>query len=272
MLSPATAARGWTSLPKPGKTRAKVAFWGMSRFRVWILAGLVLAAGLGGCASAPPSADALAANDPYEQTNRETLKLNGKIDRYFVIPTVGLYFLVVPERGRRGVHNFLGNLSLPTIFVNDMLQGEVSRAGKSMWRLVINSTVGLGGFLDPASKMGIPGHGEDFGQTLAVWGLGEGPYLVLPFLGPSNPRDAAGLGIDVAMDPTNQIHFKQHIWWDGLRIYFTLLDLRAQNYQTIQGIQRSSVDYYSSLRNLYRQMRAEQIRNGRPIRQDLPDF
>ena len=88
----------------------------------------------------------------------------------------------------------------------------------------------------------------------------------------SNPRDAAGLAIDVAMDPTNQIHFKQHIWWDAGRIYFTLLDLRAQNYQTIQGIQRSSVDYYSSLRNLYRQMRAEQIRNGRPIRQDLPDF
>jgi len=178
----------------------------------------------------------------------------------------------VPELGRRGVHNFLGNLSLPTIFVNDMLQGELSRAGKSVWRLVINSTVGLGGFLDPASKMGIPGHGEDFGQTLAVWGVGEGPFLMLPFLGPSNPRDAAGLAIDVGMDPTNQIHFKQHIWWDAGRIYFTLLDLRAQNYQTIQGIQRSSVDYYSSLRNLYRQMRAEQIRNGRPIRQDLPDF
>jgi phospholipid-binding lipoprotein MlaA len=272
MLSPAAAARGWTWPHKPGKNPEKLAFWGMGRLRIWLLAGLALAAGLGGCASAPPSADALAANDPWEQTNRETLKLNGKIDRYFVIPTVGLYFLVVPEAGRRGVHNFLGNLSLPTIFVNDMLQGELSRAGKSMWRLVINSTLGLGGFFDPASKAGIPGHGEDFGQTLAVWGVGEGPYLVLPFLGPSNPRDAAGLAIDVAMDPTNQIHFKQHIWWDAGRIYFTLLDLRAQNYQTIQGIQRSSVDYYSSLRNLYRQMRAEQIRNGRPIRQNLPDF
>lgn len=242
--------------------------------RVWtgILAGLALAAGLGGCASAPPSPEALAANDPWEQTNRQTLKLNGQIDRYFVIPTVGLYFLVVPEPGRRGVHNFLNNLSLPTIFVNDMLQGELSRAGKSAWRLVINSTLGLGGFLDPASKIGIPGHGEDFGQTLAVWGVDEGPYLVLPFLGPSNPRDAFGLATDVAIDPTNQIHFKQHIWWDAGRMYFTLLDLRAQNYQTIQGIQRSSVDYYSSLRNLYRQMRAQEIRNGRKASQDLPDF
>ena len=244
----------------------------MSRHWKGILAGLAFAAGLGGCASAPPSAEALAANDPWEQTNRQTLKLNGQIDHYFVIPTVGLYFLVVPERGRRGVHNFLGNLSLPTIFVNDMLQGEFSRAGKSMWRLVINSTLGLGGFLDPASKAGIPGHGEDFGQTLAVWGVDEGPYLVLPFLGPSNPRDATGIAVDVAMDPTNQIPFKQHIWWDAGRIYFTLLDLRAQNYQAIQGIQRSSVDYYSSLRNLYRQMRAQEIRNGRKATQDLPDF
>jgi phospholipid-binding lipoprotein MlaA len=236
------------------------------------LIGLAFCLALAGCATAPPSAEALANNDPYEQTNRDTLKLNGKIDKYFVVPTVGIYFLLVPEPGRRGVHNFLGNLQLPTIFVNDMLQGEVSRAGKSMWRLVINSTLGLGGFLDPASKIGIPGHGEDFGQTLAVWGVGEGPYLMLPFLGPSNPRDAAGLAVDLAMDPTNQIHFKQHIWWDGGRVYFTLLDLRGQTYQTIQGIQRSSVDYYSSLRSLYRQMRAQEIRNGRAPGQDLPDF
>jgi phospholipid-binding lipoprotein MlaA len=273
MLSIAAPARGWTRSVKPGKNPRKVGVSKVMRGR-WrqILAGLVLAAGLAGCASAPASPEALANNDPFEQTNRQTLKLNGQIDRYFVIPTVGLYFLVVPEPGRRGVHNFLSNLTLPTVFVNDMLQGEVSQAGHSVWRLVINSTLGLGGFLDPASKIGVPPHGEDFGQTLAVWGVDEGPYLMLPFLGPSNPRDAAGLVTDVLIDPTNQIHFKQHVWWDAGRIYFTLLDLRAQTYQTVQGIQRSSVDYYSSLRSLYRQMRAEQIRNGRQIGQDLPDF
>ena len=91
--------------------------------RLWLGLG---ALALAGCATAPPSPEALAANDPYEQTNRDMLKFNGKIDRYFVIPTVGVYFFLVPEGGRRGVHNFLGNLSLPTIFVNDMLQGEVS--------------------------------------------------------------------------------------------------------------------------------------------------
>ncbi len=121
-----------------------------------VLIGLVLCEALARCATTPPSAEALANNDPYEQTNRDLLKLNGKIDKYFVIPTVGLYFLLVPEPGRRGVHNFLGNVSLPTIFVNDMLQGEVSRAGKSMWRLVINSTVGLGAFWIRQAKSGFP--------------------------------------------------------------------------------------------------------------------
>ena len=233
------------------------------------MVGLVLSA----CSTLPPSPEALAANDPYEQTNRDILKLNGKIDRYFVVPTVAVYFILVPDRGRRGVHNFLGNLSLPTIFINDVLQGESARAGQSLKRLAINSTIGLAGFLDPASGMGIPGHGEDFGQTLAVWGVDEGPFLMLPFLGPSNPRDAAGMVTDALIDPTNQIHFKQHIWWSAGREYFTLLDLRGQTYQAIQGIQRSSVDYYASLRSLYRQLRNEQIRNGHATKpSDLPDF
>ena len=133
----------------------------MRGFRALFLgiAGFVLCQALAGCATAPPSAEALANNDPYEQINRGTLKRNGQIDHYFVDPTLDLYFLVVPEPGRRGVHNFLGNLQLPTIFVNDMLQGEFSRAGKSIWRLAINSTLGLGGFFDPASKIGIGGLG-----------------------------------------------------------------------------------------------------------------
>lgn len=251
--------------PKPGKGSAMRAVKAL----VWGISGLVLA----GCAAMPPSPEALAANDPYEQTNRQTLILNGKIDHYFVVPTVAVYFLLVPEGGRRGVHNLLGNLSLPTIFVNDLLQGELTRGGKTAARFLINSSLGLGGFFDPAQKMGIPGHGEDFGQTLAVWGMGEGPYLILPFLGPSNPRDTAGLVVDTLIDPTNYIHFKQHLWWSAGREYFTVLDLRAETYQTIQGIQRSSVDYYGSLRSLYRQLRDTEIRNGRPAPvADLPDF
>ena len=243
----------------------------MRALKALILGGCSLL--LAGCAATPPSPEALAANDPYEQTNRQTLILNGKIDHYIVVPTVGVYFFLVPDGGRRGVHNFLGNLSLPTIFVNDMLQGEGNRGAETIKRFLVNTTFGLGGFLDVASQWNMPNHGEDFGQTLAVWGAGEGPYLILPFLGPSNPRDAAGLAIDTVIDPTNFIPLKQHLWWSAGREYFTVLDLRAATYQTIQGIQRSSVDYYGSLRSLYRQLRDNEIRNGRPAAaQDLPDF
>jgi phospholipid-binding lipoprotein MlaA len=233
------------------------------------LCGLVLT----GCATAPLTPEEITNNDPYEQTNRQMLVFNGKLDRYVVVPSVGVYFFLVPDKGRRGVHNFLGNLSLPTIFVNDILQGELVRGSQSAARFIINTGFGFGGFFDPATKMGIPGHGEDFGQTLAVWGAGEGPYLVLPFFGPSNPRDASGLAIDAVIDPTNYIRFKQHLWWDAAREYFTYLDLRGETYETIAGIQRSSVDYYASLRSLYRQLRNNDIRNGRPAKaQDLPQF
>ena len=233
---------------------------------------LLFALGLPACATTPPSPEALAANDPYEATNRDTLVLNGKIDRYIVVPTVAVYFVLVPPGGRRGVHNFLGNISKPTIFINDLLQGEFKRGSQTAGRFLINTTLGLGGFFDPATHMGIPDHGEDFGQTLAVWGVDEGPYIVLPFFGPSNPRDAGGLVTDAVIDPTNFIKFKQHLWWAAGREYFTFLDLKGQTYQTIQGIQRSSVDYYSSLRSLYRQLRASEIRNGRTAKEALPDF
>jgi phospholipid-binding lipoprotein MlaA len=233
------------------------------------LMGLALTA----CASAPPTPEMIANNDPYEPANRDRLAFNGKIDRYFVVPTVGVYVLLVPEPGKRAVHHFLEHLTLPTTFVNDILQGEFKRGSQTTARFLVNTTLGFGGFLDPASHMKIPDHGEDFGQTLGVWGVDEGPFVMLPFLGPSNPRDAFGLATDIAIDPTNYIHFKQHLWWAAGREYFTVLDLRAQTFQTIQGIQRSSVDYYASLRSFYRQLRESEIRNGRPAKaQDLPDF
>jgi phospholipid-binding lipoprotein MlaA len=215
----------------------------------------------------------IAANDPWEPTNRDTLKLNAKIDKYFVIPTVGVYFLLVKEGGRHAVHNFLQNLSLPNVLVNDLLQGEGSRAARTLQRFTINSTIGVGGLFDPATThYHVAGHGEDFGQTLAVWGAPEGPYLVLPFIGPQPPRDAIGLATDaLVLDPWNYVHFNQHLWWDAGRYYFTLLDLRGQTYSTVQGIQRGSVDYYASLRSLYRQLRNNEIRNGRPDK-NLPEF
>ncbi len=241
-------------------------------FGIRVLLAVLAVSALGGCAA--PTPEMIANNDPFEPANRQTLALNGKIDRYFVIPTVGAYFYVVPDAGRRAVHNLLQNFAGPNIFVNDVLQGEARRAGQTLARFLINSTVGLGGLLDPATqKFHIPAHGEDFGQTLAVWGAPEGPYLVAPVIGPQPPRDAAGFLVDaVVLDPWNYVPFKQHIWWDAGRYYFNLLDLRGQTYETVAGIERGSVDYYASLRSLYRQLRNAEIRNGRPDTQDLPEF
>lgn len=232
------------------------------------LGGLALA----GCAGTP-SPDALAANDPYEPANRAVFVLNQQLDQTFFRPTVQRY-LSLPEEARDGVHNFLRNLAAPTIFVNDLLQAAPRRAGSTAARFFINSSLGLGGLFDPATRMGLDYHGEDFGQTLSVWGIGEGPYLMLPLLGPSNPRDAAGLAIDTfVLDPTNYVHFKQHLYWDAGRQYLNFLDLRAQTFDTLQGIERSSVDYYAALRSLYRQLRDSEIRNGaQPKSTDLPDF
>lgn len=240
------------------------------RALAFLWCGLCLTA----CASAPPTPEMIANNDPYEPTNRDMLQLNGKIDRYFVVPSVAVYFVVVPDPGRRAVHRFLENLSLPTTFVNDILQGQLKRGGQTAVRFAINTTIGFGGFLDPASRMKIPDHGEDFGVTLGAWGVDEGPYLVLPFLGPSNSRDAFGLAADIGLDPTNYIPFKQHIWWEAGRYYFTVLDLRGQTFQTVQTIQRSSIDYYTALRGFYRQLRANAVRTVRPGKklQDLPEF
>jgi len=238
--------------------------------RSWIVVFL-LAILLSGCATTQ-SPEALAANDRFEPTNRKVFRLNQKLDKYVVVPTVGVYILLVPEWGRTRVHDLLDNLSLPVTFANDLLQGEIKRGGQSFARFAVNATVGLAGLFDPATSLfHMPNHGEDFGETLAIWGFDEGPYLVLPLFGPSNPRDTTGLIADYFIDPLHWIRYKQHIWWDAAHEYFTLLDLRAQTYQTVQGVERSSVDFYSSQRSLYRQLRNNAIRKGQPEK-NLPEF
>jgi phospholipid-binding lipoprotein MlaA len=239
---------------------------------------LVLAAGLAmaGCASTPSDTDqstqASDNNDPLESTNRQIFAFNMKLDRYIVKPSAEAYMDVVPEPARNGMHNFLVNLDLPVTFANDVLQGEPDRAGQTFGRFTINSTIGIGGIFDWASDMGIPDHTEDFGQTLGVYGVGEGPYLVLPFFGPDPPRDLAGQVADVFLDPFTYVKLREHGWYSFGRAYFSLLDLRSRNLDTLEDIERSSVDYYASVRSLYRQLRNNEIRNGKPDVKDLPSF
>lgn len=233
------------------------------------ICAVLLALGLSACVATTPEN---MPNDPNEKQNRAMLKTNQWLDRNFVYPSAVAYAAVVPPKVRDRVHDFLMNLDLPVTFANDVLQGEPDRAGDSFQRFVINSTVGVGGLWDPASKIGIPNHNEDFGQTLAVWGVPDGAYIMLPVFGPSNPRDATGLVADVFLDPFYYVHINNHIWWAAAREYGSYLDLRARNLNTLTGIERGSVDYYASVRSLYRQSRKDAIANGHTQSKDLPDF
>lgn len=211
-------------------------------------------------------------NDPFEATNREVFDLDMQLDEQVLLPTAQAYNEVLPEFARDGIHNFLLNLNSPVIFTNDVLQGEVDRSGETLARFVLNSTIGIGGLVDVAGKMGIAYHDDDFGHTLAVWGAEEGPYLVLPFLGPSNPRDLTGEVVDIAFDPNTYISYNYKFYWSLGREVFTVIDLRARNATVLQGIERGSVDYYASVRSLYRQNRANEIANGKVDVTKLPDF
>ncbi|HWL66890.1 MAG TPA: VacJ family lipoprotein [Geminicoccus sp.] len=178
---------------------------------------------LAGCATAPPepqglapprrpiteflrpgetreAANPIAIYDPFERTNRAIYKFNAQFDRYVYLPVVNAYTFVTPAPVRRSVSNFFNNLEEITTFTNSVLQGKVEKASPTLFRFIINSTVGLFGLFDPASHLNLPRQDEDFGQTLGYWGLGDGPYLVLPILGPSNLRDATGLGVDLGTD------------------------------------------------------------------------
>ena len=150
----------------------------------------------------PPSADeADSDNDPAEGVNRAIFKVNVAADHAVVRPVAQAYTDHVPEFVQTGIHNVVQNLKEPAVAVNDVLQGNVNHAWQSAQRLAVNTTVGAAGMFDVAEKWGVPPHKADFGQTLAVWGVGEGPFVELPLLGPSNPRDAVGTVVDLALNP-----------------------------------------------------------------------
>lgn len=212
-------------------------------------------------------------NDPFEGTNRFFFDVNQVLDEVLLRPVAIGYRWITPEFARDGVRNFMNNLNSPVIFANDLMQGEGDRAGDTLVRFGINSTIGIGGLFDVAKELGHPYHDEDFGQTLAVWGVDEGPYFYFPLMGPSTARDFTGFVVDRGLDPLTYVN-----WGDDdleyvpiARTVLNVIDLRARNIETLDDIERSSVDYYASIRSLYRQSRADAARNGAPS-EDLPDF
>lgn len=233
----------------------------------WVL-GMAMALGLAvsGCATVPDDPEAREAfeetNDPLEPMNRYFFEVNYALDELVLKPFAGWYYIGLPDFARDGIRNALDNLKSPVIFLNDLLQGEPGRAGVTLGRFVINSTLGLAGLIDVAEEMGLPYHKEDFGQTLAVWGTDEGPYLVLPFIGPSNMRDATGLAVDTVSDPFFWIarHYDvEYLLY--IRTGLDVIDARSRNLQTLDEIRRNAIDYYATIRSLYRQDRSALIDN-----------
>ncbi len=241
--------------------------------------------GLVGCATPPPVSDReayeeyRALNDPMEPLNRAVFTFNSVLDKGVLQPAARAYNQV-PLWFRQRIGSALDNLRAPVVFVNDVLQGEVDRALTTLARFAVNSTAGLGGLNDIAAEIGLEHHNEDFGQTLAVWGSGAGPYVILPVLGPSNPRDTVGLVVDFLADPFNA--WAANTGRDELtyaRSGVAALHARAGLLDITDDLEKNSIDLYAATRSLYRQTRANAISNGTASGPDVssapaafPDF
>lgn len=229
-----------------------------------------------GCATAPTDPAERAAfeatNDPWEPMNRQIFAFNEAADKYVIRPVAQGYRDVLPEFARNRIKNFLDNLNEPVIFMNNMLQGEGGRAAKTVTRFVVNSTVGIGGFYDVLGANGVAQETGDFGQTMFRWGVPSGPYLVLPILGPSDPRDAIGIyGIDGLADPFNRlidgtIYNKPTLIYVREGVYG--IDLRSRNIETLDQLHRDSLDFYAKMRSVWRQYRDSVLRHGAPVEID----
>ena len=210
--------------------------------------------------------------DPWEGFNRRMFAVNDAVDGALIVPAARAYRAVTVKKQRKGIRNFLANARTPVIFVNDLLQGEFKRAGTTMGRFVVNTTIGFGGMGDPAERLGLEQHSEDFGQTLAVWGAPSGPYLVLPFFGPSTLRDGFGAGVDTAIDPLTWVRTDAASLTRYTRAGVTALSLREPLIEPLAQIEENSLDFYSSVRSFYFQSRQREIANGRTNFEDLPDI
>lgn len=224
-----------------------------------LLFGMLL---LSGCAGAPQpeaaSARAYNDNDPWIRANRKILDFNLAVDRIALKPAAKVY-AKLPQPVQNGAGNFFANLWLPATVLNDLLQGKLAAAGRDSARFLINTLLGAGGLMDVATALDFPPHREDFGQTLAVWGVPPGPYLVLPLLGPSNLRDAFGLVPQNAVDGVSVLESPARSYARGVR----LLDARAD----LLGLDETLAlqpDAYLFLREGYRQRRAQLIHDGPP--------
>ncbi len=203
--------------------------------------------------------------DPYEGFNRSMFAVHEVVDKYAARPVAQVYDAATPLPVKAGVGNFFGNVSDLWIGINSAFQGKFGDAGVDISRLLINSTVGIFGLFDVASELGLEKHDEDFGQTLAVWGVGDGGFLFWPVIGPRTVRDTAGWGVDLAADPVSYVDpISMRNSLRGLRF----VDVRASLLPADRVVEEAALDKYSYIRDAYLQRRRNQIYDGRPPRLD----
>ncbi|MBI2508785.1 MAG: VacJ family lipoprotein [Betaproteobacteria bacterium] len=227
-----------------------------SRLRALVLFGLVsFSLALGGCASTGNP------RDPLEPVNRGIHHFNDGVDHLFIKPVAEVYRGVLPQFARTGISNFFANIGDVIVALNNLLQGKLLQAASDVGRIAVNTTAGLLGVLDVATEIGLEKHNEDFGQTLGYWSIGNGPYLVLPILGPSTLRDAVGLAADYAANPLTYV--------DPNRARNALYGLffvsrRAELLETSRILETAALDPYEFLRDAYLQRRRNLVHDGSP--------
>jgi phospholipid-binding lipoprotein MlaA len=225
--------------------------------------GAVLAPLLGACATPPTDpaarADFDARHDPIEPANRDVFAADQFLDKHAMKPVAEAYRDHVPDVVQHRLHDLLANLQDPVIAINDLLQGRFDRGWITLQRFAINTTVGGLGLFDVAADWNIPFHDADYGQTLAVWGIGEGPYVVLPIFGPSNVRDAVGTGLGFVLDPLGFVGGANAVYAGYARGVANGVDDRADELDATNALEDGSLDFYAAMRSAYRQHRAYEI-------------
>jgi len=215
-------------------------------------------------------------SDPLEDVNRAVFAINEGVDKAVVEPIARGYRYVAPKPIRQGVRNFLRNLKSPIVMGNELLQGDMEGLANASGRLFINTLLGVGGIFDIADMGGIPYESEDFGQTLGVWGVGHGPYVVLPLMGPSSVRDASGMMVDSFADPVRLYLFNtDREWLHYTRVGLTVLDTREELLDIIDDLRANSFDYYAAIRSAYYQRRQGLVNDMDPQTSsgaDIPDY
>ncbi len=225
---------------------------------------LILSLGiLTACASVPGGEPA--EGDPFESFNRAMFSFNDGLDKYFLKPVAEGYDAVMPRPVKSGISNFFSNLGDLFTILNDILQFKFGQALEDTGRFIFNSTIGLYGLIDVATPMGLVKHDEDFGQTLATWGMGDGPYIVLPFLGPRTMRGTAGLIVDSYYDPVYDINDDEARYGT---VFLRAIDTRYKLLKVSRIVEQAALDKYSFVRDAFLQNRKNLVYDGNPPEED----